>query len=127
MSLLDDFNEIVANQTQDPEYQKRLEMVRWLEKYPGDWEGISQWFVRRAIVHGNLNYLQIGDNQICYGFVPIDLMGIYGTNIDKLTGSLYLVAVRDGETKEIKTMFLTPKEYNEFVRLKHYGVYEFTR
>ena len=36
MSLLDDFDKIVANQTQDPEYQKRLEMARWLEKYPGD-------------------------------------------------------------------------------------------
>ena len=137
MSVLDDFDKIVANQVQDPVYQKRLEiqkrleMVRWLEKYPDDWEGISQWFVRRAIVHGNLNYLQIGEDQICYGLIPIDLMGIYGVNLnrdrDKLMESLYMVAVRDSETKEIKTMFLTAKEYNEFVRLKHYGVYEFTR
>ena len=102
-------------------------MARWLEKYPGDWEGIAQWFIRRAIVHGNLEYLRIGENKICYGIVPIDLMGIYGVNLDKLTESPYMVAVRDGETKEIKTMFLTPREYNEFVRLKHYGVYEFTR
>ena len=127
MSVLDDFDKIVTNQVQDPVYQKRLEMARWLEKYPGDWEGISQWFIRRSIVHGNLAYLQIGENQICYGIVPTDLMGIYGVNLDKLTESPYMVAVRDSGTKEVKTMFLTAKEYNEFVRLKHYGVYEFTR
>ena len=75
MSILDDFDKIVENQVQDPAYQKRLEMVRWLEKYPGDWEGIAQWFVRRAIVHGDFSYLRISENKICYGLVPIDLMG----------------------------------------------------
>lgn len=135
MSVLDDFDKIAANQTQDPAYQKRLEMARWLEKYPGDWEGISQWFVRRAIAYNNFRLLPIGEDKICYCVIhPFDLVRgdiakKYGSEMDKhdWLNKNFVIAVCDSETKEVKTMFLTAKEYNEFVRLKHYGVYEFTR
>lgn len=134
MSILDDFDKIVANQTQDPEYQKRLEMARWLEKYPSDWMGISNWFVRRAIAYNNFDLLPIRDDKIYFGMIPNDIAGVYiggvyGTalNREELMEKPYFVIVRDSETKEVKKMSLTPREYNEFVRLKHYGVYEFTR
>lgn len=129
MSILDDFDKIVERQVQDPEYQKRLEMARWLEKYPSDWMGISNWFVRRAIAHNNFELLPIGEDKICFGIIPNDIGGIYDTilNREELMGKPYFVVVRDSETKEVKKMSLTPREYNEFVRLKHYGVYEFTR
>lgn len=128
MSLLDDFDEIVANQVQDPEYQKRLEMVRWFEKYPGEMEGISQWFVRRWIVYGNMDLKSIlsEPNKIYYGIVPIDLYGTFGNNdITFNYDKRYFIAVWDGETGQTTHMFLTPKEYCEFIQLK--SDYESTR
>ena len=135
MSILDDFDKIVADQVQDPVYQKRLEiqkrleMVEWLEKYPGVWGGIAQWFVKRAVAYNNFELLPIREDTICYSIIqPFDFVRGYETEIDKddWLNKKFMFAVRDSETKKVKTMFLTTEEYNEFVRLKYCGVYEFT-
>lgn len=127
MSLLDDFDEIVANQRQDEAYQQKLEMLKYIEKYPGDMEGISQWFVRRWIAYsGDLKSIPFpgAPNKIYYGIVPVDLFGTFGNmcfNHDKR----YFIAVLDGETNQTSFMALTPKEYCEFINLK--SDYESTR
>ena len=130
MSLLDDFDTIVEKQTNNPDYQRYLEMLEWIEKYPRDWEGLSAWFIRRAFVYHNmgLGSLIKEDDKIYYGIVPYDVMSVYGAGFEGAGGNTnYFVAVRDGGTGKVKSMFLTAKEYCEFVKLKHYELYELTR
>ena len=128
MSILDDFDKIVTNQIQDEAYQRKLEMLNLIAKYPGEMEGISQWFVRRWIVYGHLDLKSIlsEPNKIYYGIVPIDLYGTFGNNdITFNYDKRYFIAVWDGETGQTTHMFLTPKEYCEFIQLK--SDYESTR
>lgn len=128
MCLLDDFDKLADDQSQDETYQQNLEMLNLIASYPGEMEGISQWFVRRWLVYGDSDLKSIlGEpNKIYYGIVPIDLYGL------PLSGKLkfdhdkrYFIAVLDGETDQTSYMPLTPKEYREFIKLKNY--YESTR
>lgn len=119
MSVLDDFDKIVSDQSQDESYQQKLEMLNLIAKYPGEMEGISQWYVRRWLVYGGMDLKSIlGEpNKIYYGIVPIDLFGMYGNRCfdhDKR----YFIAVLDGETDQTTYIPLTPKEYCEFIKLK---------
>lgn len=119
MGLLDDFEKLADDQTQDESYQKKLEMLNLIAKYPGEMEGISTWFVRRWIVYGGLDLKSIlcKPNQIYYGIVPIDLFGMYG-NMCFDHDKRYFIAVLDGETDQTTYIPLTPKEYCEFINLK---------
>lgn len=129
MGLLDDFDKIVADQSQDEDYQRKLEMLNLISKYPGEMEGISQWFVRRWIVYENLDLKSIlcKPDQIYYGIIPLDLYGTYGAvcNINLDYDKRYFIAVLDGTTGQTTHMFVTPKEYCEFIKLK--SDYESTR
>lgn len=122
MSVLDDFDKIVADQVQDKAYQQRLEMLNLIAKYPGEMEGLSQWFVRRWLVYGGVDLKSIlgKPNQIYYGIVPIDLFGLYGPfgNLKFDHDKRYFIAVLDGETDQTSYIPLTPKEYCEFINLK---------
>lgn len=126
MSVLDDFDKIVANQRQDEAYQQKLEMLNLIAKYPGEMEGISQWHVRRWLVYGGMDLKSIlgKPNKIYYGVVPIDLYGMYG-NMCLDHDKRYFIAVLDGETDQTSYIPLTPKEYCEFIKLK--SDYESTR
>ena len=126
MSLLDDFDTIVEKQVNNLDYQRRLEMIEWIEKYPGEMEGVSQWYVRRWLVYGGMDLKSIlgKPNQIYYGIVPIDLFGMYG-NMCCDHDKRYFIAVLDGETDQTSYIALTPKEYCEFINLK--SNYESTR
>lgn len=126
MSVLDDFDKIVADQVQDETYQQKLEMLNLIAKYPGEVEGISTWFVRRWLVYGNVDLKSIlgKPNQIYYGIVPLDLYGMFGdANFDH--DKRYFIAVLDGETDQTTHIHLTPREYYEFIKLKNH--YESTR
>lgn len=131
MSVLDDFDKIVTDQSQDESYQRKLEMLNLIAKYPGDLEGISQWFVRRWLVYENLELKSIlcKPDQIYYGIIPIDLYGTYGTfgnsKMDFDHDKRYFIAALDGATGQTTHMFVTPKEYCEFIQLK--SDYESTR
>ena len=126
MSILDDFDKIVADQSQDESYQQKLEMLNLIAKYPGKMEGISQWFVRRWLVYNNLDLKSIlhKPNQIYFGCVPIDLYGKFG-NMNFNQTKIYFIAALDRETDQTTYMYLTPKEYCEFIKLK--SDYESTR
>lgn len=126
MSVLDDFDKIVTDQVQDESYQRKLEMLNLIAKYPGEMEGISQWYVRRWLVYGGLDLKSIlGEpNKIYYGIVPIDLYGTFG-NMNFDHDKRYFIAVLDGETDQTTYISLTPKEYCEFIKLK--SDYESTR
>ena len=119
MSVLDDFDKIVTDQVQDESYQRKLEMLNLIAKYPGEMEGISQWYVRRWLVYGGLDLKSIlGEpNKIYYGIVPIDLYGTFG-NMNFDHDKRYFIAVLDGETDQTTYISLTPKEYCEFINLK---------
>lgn len=121
MSILDDFDKIVERQVQDEAYQQKLEMLKLIAKYPGALEGISQWFVRRWLVYENLELKSIlcKPDQIYYGIIPLDLYGTYGnSNIDVDYDKRYFIAVLDGATGQTTHMFVTPKDYCEFIKLK---------
>lgn len=126
MGLLDDFDKLANDQTQDESYQQKLEMLNLIAKYPGEMEGISTWFVRRWLVYGGMDLKSIlgKPNQIYYGIVPIDLFGMYG-NMCFDHDKRYFIAVLDGETDQTSYISLTPKEYCEFIKLK--SDYESTR
>lgn len=126
MSVLDDFDKIVTDQVQDEAYQQKLELLNLIAKYPGEMEGISQWYVRRWLVYGGMDLKSIlgKPNQIYYGIVPIDLYGTFG-NLNFDHDKRYFIAALDGETDQTSYMPLTPKEYCEFIKLK--SDYESTR
>lgn len=126
MSVLDDFDKIVTDQVQDESYQQKLELLNLIAKYPGEMEGISQWYVRRWLVYGGMDLKSIlgKPNQIYYGIVPIDLYGTFG-NMNFDHDKRYFIAVLDGETDQTTYISLTPKEYCEFIKLK--SDYESTR
>ena len=126
MSVLDDFDKIVTDQVQDESYQRKLEMLNLIAKYPGEMEGISQWYVRRWLVYGGMDLKSIlgKPNQIYYGIVPIDLYGTFG-NMNFDHDKRYFIAVLDGETDQTTYISLTPKEYCDFIKLK--SDYESTR
>lgn len=119
MSLLDDFDKIVADQVQDESYQQKLEMLNLIAKYPGEMEGISQWYVRRWLAYGGSDLKSIlwKPNQIYYGIIPIDLYGVFG-NMCLDHDKRYFIAALDGETGQTSYMSLTSKEYCEFIKLK---------
>lgn len=128
MSVLDDFDKIVADQSQDESYQQKLELLNLIAKYPGELEGISQWFVRRWIVYNNLDLKSIlcEPDRIYYGLIPLDLYGMFGNSkMDFDHDKRYFIAVWDGKTGQTTHIFLTPKDYCEFIKLKSY--YESTR
>ena len=126
MGLLDDFEKLADDQSQDESYQQKLEMLNLIAKYPGEMESISTWFVRRWLVYGgsDLKSILCKPNQIYYGIVPIDLYGTFG-NMCFDHDKRYFIAVLDGETNQTSYMSLTPKEYCEFINLK--SDYESTR
>lgn len=119
MGLLDDFDKLANDQSQDESYQQKLELLNLIAKYPGEMEGISQWYVRRWLVYGGMDLKSIlhKPNQIYYGIVPIDLFGMYG-NMCFDHDKRYFIAVLDGETDQTTHIPLTPKEYCEFIKLK---------
>jgi hypothetical protein len=119
MSVLDDFDKIVTDQVQDEAYQQKLELLNLIAKYPGEMEGISQWYVRRWLVYGGMDLKSIlgKPNQIYYGVVPIDLYGTFG-NLNFDHDKRYFIAALDGETDQTSYISLTPKEYCEFIKLK---------
>lgn len=121
MSVLDDFDKIVADQSQDESYQRKLEMLNLIAKYPGELEGISQWFVRRWLAYENLELKSIlcKPDQIYYGIIPLDLYGTFGNgDMDFDHNKRYFIAALDGVTGQTTHMFVTPKEYCEFIKLK---------
>lgn len=126
MGLLDDFDKLANDQSQDESYQQKLELLNLIAKYPGEMEGISTWYVRRWLVYGGMDLKSIlgKPNQIYYGIVPIDLFGMYG-NMCFDHDKRYFIAVLDGETDQTSYISLTPKEYCEFIKLK--SDYESTR
>lgn len=126
MGLLDDFEKLANDQSQDESYQQKLELLNLIAKYPGEMEGISQWYVRRWLVYGGMDLKSIlGEpNKIYYGIVPIDLYGTFG-NMNFDHDKRYFIAVLDGETDQTTYISLTPKEYCEFIKLK--SDYESTR
>ena len=126
MGLLDDFDKLANDQSQDESYQQKLELLNLIAKYPGEMEGISQWYVRRWLVYGGMDLKSIlGEpNKIYYGIVPIDLYGTFG-NMNFDHDKRYFIAVLDGETDQTTYISLTPKEYCEFIKLK--SDYESTR
>lgn len=126
MGLLDDFEKLANDQSQDESYQQKLEMLNLIAKYPGEIEGISTWFVRKWLVYGDSDLKSIlsKPNQIYYGIVPIDLFGMFG-NLNFNHDKRYFIAALDGETDQTSYMSLTQKEYYEFIKLKKF--YESTR
>lgn len=126
MGLLDDFEKLADDQSQDKSYQQKLEMLNLIAKYPGEIEGISQWYVRRWLVYGGMDLKSIlgKPNKIYYGVVPIDLYGAFG-NMCFDHDKRYFIAALDGETGQTSYMPLTSKEYCEFIKLK--SDYESTR
>lgn len=119
MSVLDNFDAIIEKQVNNPDYQRHLEMLNLIAKYPGEIEGLSQWYVRRWLVYGGLNLKSIlsKPNKIYYGIVPIDLYGTFG-NMNFDHNKRYFIAALDGETDQTSYIPLTPKEYCEFINLK---------
>ena len=107
MSLLGGYKEIEDNLIKDNEYQRNLEILKWVYKYPYPVEVISRFYTRRY-----------QETTIPIKDFLVDENKIYVFHIAPLLhpDGIYFAATRLGD--KVEQLILSKKEYITFLKFK---------
>ena len=105
MGLLNGYEEIENNLINDKDYQRNLEILKWIFKHPYPIEVISQFHIGKVLHGGALKDLMVDENKIY----------IFYINIWR-ADCAYVVASRIGN--DIEQLTLSRKEYITFIKSK---------
>lgn len=116
MSLLSGYKEIEDNLINDNDYQRNLEILKWIYKYPYPVEVISQFYIEK-ILHG---IIAVKDIRISLKDLLVEENKIYVFYINMATmihpDGIYFTATRLGD--KVEQLMLSKKEYITFLKFK---------